>query len=200
MNLKQVIPYSKTIQFKTDIYEINAISIDYELNVKEKEIYGDFILSGEYKESEICVNVEKFLYRIPFIIEYLNPIINDTVEFSISNFEYEINKNELIANIEVTAEVEEAKIVIEDNEEIPVIIENNRENVLNENENVKSNILSYSDKDDVFTTYHVHIVREGETLDSIALKYNCNVSEIVLINKIENINIGDKLIISSNNE
>ena len=198
--MKQVIPYSKTIQFKTDIYEINAISIDYELNVKEKEIYGDFILSGEYKESEICVNVEKFLYRIPFIIEYLNPIINDTVEFSISNFEYEINKNELIANIEVTAEVEEAKIVIEDNEEIPVIIENNRENVLNENENVKSNILSYSDKDDVFTTYHVHIVREGETLDSIALKYNCNVSEIVLINKIENINIGDKLIISSNNE
>lgn len=48
---------------------------------------------------------------------------------------------------------------------------------------------------DEFITYHVHIVREGDTLDSIASKYGCTIDLIKEYNDIETLEIKNKLII-----
>ena len=48
---------------------------------------------------------------------------------------------------------------------------------------------------DNYYTYKVYIVREGDTIESICNKYNVDISNIKEYNNIENINIGDKIII-----
>lgn len=48
---------------------------------------------------------------------------------------------------------------------------------------------------DEFITYHVHIVREGDTLDSIANKYGCTIDLIKEYNNVETLEIKSKLII-----
>ena len=204
--MRQLIPYKKVIDLKNNIYEITTISLEHELNIKDDEILGDFIISGEYKNSEVSVNPEKFLHRIPFSIEYANRFDKDSVDFSINNFEYEVENNNLIVNIEVSVDVKELEIPYSDPLDIP--IPSSRENELNINmtkevekkEHLDSSLLNKSDSDDVFVTYHVHIVRENETLETISLKYNVNSTLISELNKIDTANIGQKLIIPISNE
>ena len=48
---------------------------------------------------------------------------------------------------------------------------------------------------DEFITYHVHIIREGETLETIASKYGTTVEIIKEYNSIESLELKAKLII-----
>lgn len=48
---------------------------------------------------------------------------------------------------------------------------------------------------ETYTTYHVHIVREGDNLEGILLKYKVSKEEVEVYNDIENLKLGDKLII-----
>ena len=50
-------------------------------------------------------------------------------------------------------------------------------------------------EDDNFVTYHVHIVRENDTIETICAKYSAQIESIKNINDIEEINLGDKIII-----
>ena len=49
--------------------------------------------------------------------------------------------------------------------------------------------------DDTFVTYHIHIVKESETLESVCALYNVQPSFISEYNKIDSITIGDKILI-----
>ena len=51
------------------------------------------------------------------------------------------------------------------------------------------------DSDDTFVTYHIHIVKENETIESVCAKYNVSASLINEYNNIENITLGDKILI-----
>jgi len=59
----------------------------------------------------------------------------------------------------------------------------------------KSIILDNTMEDDTYVTYHVHIVREGDTLESIAMKYNVPVELIKEYNHFEALELKSKLII-----
>ena len=52
--------------------------------------------------------------------------------------------------------------------------------------------------DDTFVTYHIHIVKESETLESISKIYNITTNDILEYNNIDSISIGDKIVIPSN--
>ena len=47
--MKMSIPYEKEIVFNTKIAEITSISLEYEANVLDDDIEGEFIVSGDYK-------------------------------------------------------------------------------------------------------------------------------------------------------
>lgn len=66
--------------------------------------------------------------------------------------------------------------------------------ISNENNNINSNI---SNNDD-YVTYRVYVVREGDSVDSILSKYNVSKEMLGDYNDLENINVGDKLIIPTN--
>lgn len=64
-------------------------------------------------------------------------------------------------------------------------------NVIYENKNLKNGDLVIVEN----CNYIIHIVLPGETLDSIAQKYNTTIDDIINKNKIKNIFIGQQVII-----
>ena len=88
--MKMSIPYEKEIVFNTKIAEITSISLEYEANVLDEDIEGEFIVSGDYKIHELSVNKEPFKYRIPFSVSLTDDIIRDSIKYDINNFTYEV--------------------------------------------------------------------------------------------------------------
>ena len=64
-------------------------------------------------------------------------------------------------------------------------------------EDAKDMILNSTSKDDEYVTYHVHIVKESETIESICKLYEVSSSLVNEYNDISNVSVGDKLIIPS---
>ena len=113
-----VIPYTKEIVFKTKIAEISSISLEHEMNINDTELLGNFIVSGDYKSHELSVNKEEFSYTLPFSIEITENIDLDTIDFSITDFSYEIKgDNTLKVFIEFSVLASEKEIVIPESKE-----------------------------------------------------------------------------------
>lgn len=230
-----IVPYEKEIVFNTKIKEICSISLEYEANVLDEELSGDFILIGDYKIHELSVNKEPFKYRIPFSIELSDNIIRDSIKHDINNFTYEIiDDDTLKVNIEfnITYEVVEDKIkeeeklekqentleekeVKEDSEEseeriniptldIPVdIIENKEEKEKEFTEaNTPNNIILNNSLNTVntYVTYHIHILDDGESIDSISLKYNIPIDVLKEYNDNIKWEKGSKVLIPENSD
>ena len=65
------------------------------------------------------------------------------------------------------------------------------------NKNIDNNFNIFQDIDnsDTYVTYHVYIVKEGDTIDTIMEKYSVKKESLSLYNNIEDIKVGTKLII-----
>ena len=72
------------------------------------------------------------------------------------------------------------------------IEEDTSTNIENNINNLTQNIINNENK---YYTYKVYIVREGDTIDTICNKYNVKIEDLIDYNDIENISIGDKVII-----
>lgn len=231
-----IIPYTKEIPFSTKIREITSISLEHEMNINNGEILGNFIVSGEYKAHELSINKESFEHVLPFSIDLNERVIEDTVEFNITDFSYEIlNDNVLKVMIEFTVQGEEneeieEEIFVEPEEEVfeeieiitprevieETIVENDelREEKIEEvvpeiveeepviKEDIERDVVdnpmvneTISKAVDTYKTYHIHIVKEGDTLDMICEKYKSSKDILTEYNDLSEIIPGDKLII-----
>lgn len=224
-----IVPYEKEIVFNTKIKEICSISLEYEANVLDEELSGDFILVGEYKVHELSVNKEPFKYRIPFSIELSDDIIRDSIKHDINNFTYEIvDEDTLKVNIEfnITYEVVEDKVkkeeieeqekkneVEEDTEErinipsldIPVdtiLPKEEKEDNKIEEPNTPDNIVLNNSLNTIntYVTYHIHILDDGESIDSISLKYNVPTDVLKEYNDNVKWEKGSKVLIPENSD
>jgi len=249
------IPFESAIEFKTRISEITKMSLEHDFNVNDRVVLGNFYVSGEYKIHEVSINKESFNYTLPFTVELREDIKNDTVEFNIEDFSYEVIKdNTLKVNIEYSlqAEVEEElfervneeeleselayideflseapndkvkndicdvsenpeevcerqkeinlEISLEDAEKTKeeVMVEEELEELEKERitkEEEKTIMETIKNSDDTFVTYHIHIVKESESMESICAKYNVSSSLISEYNNIDSMTIGDKILI-----
>ena len=86
--MKSVIPFTKTLEFKTKISEITSISLEREFKIGNGEISGNLFVTGEYKSHDISANVLPFSYKIPFTIEVPDNIKEDDV--------YELSMNKTV--------------------------------------------------------------------------------------------------------
>lgn len=214
--MKQTIPYNEKIVFKTKIAEVSSISLEHEYNVDNQEINGDFIISGDYKVHDVSVNKDPFLYRLPFSVTMPDNFEMETLEFEVRDFTYDVvDGDTLSVNIEFSVEgeeipqpeikeeprkeeIKEPEIIFEEVEDKPVLedlIEETEQEERVDNETQETIIDSLKVEDDNFVTYHVHIVRENDTIETISAKYSAQIESIKNINDIEEINLGDKIII-----
>ena len=196
-----IIPYTKEITFDSKIAEVDSISLEHEMNVNESEILGNFIVSGEYKTHELSANKEPFEEVIPFSIDLPNNIDKDTINFEITDFTYEIEKDyilKVIIEVSLKAkelEIEEKDIIEEQLEREDEIFVKPEEKVIS-NEEVREEKEETRDSlDDEYITYHVHVYKEGENLENICSKYNSNINILKDYNDITNLKTNDKIII-----
>lgn len=62
---------------------------------------------------------------------------------------------------------------------------------------VKSLFDKIDDSDETYSTYHVYIVREGDSIEHITAKYGVTHEELSLYNDLSDFKIGDKVIVPS---
>lgn len=176
--MQKIIPFKKEVIFKTNIEEIVSISLDNQLKLEDNAIKGNFIIEGVYSDTE--AHKEPFKIEIPYL-NHLEDIYDTThAKTDIDDFYYEIELNKLLVNIDVSVDNLEEKSLIETRD-----IEDDIETIL-ETKQIES---------DSYMTYRVYIVREGDTIESIIERYQVTLESIAKYNTINNIKIGDKLII-----
>ncbi len=211
--MKNIIPYTKELEFKSKIAEICSVSLEHELEIGDTEITGNFIVSGEYKSHEISVNKESFSFKLPFSVEVTENILKDTIDFEITDFTYEmVSDTKLRVDIEfmVTAdekkmEEETIKEEQENNEvrdavieEIDDLFKDEEEPIEEERMDEESQELilnSVPQTEDEFASYHIHIVSESETVESICAMYQTDIETLNEYNMFDTLTEGDKLII-----
>lgn len=214
--MKKIVPFKKEINFKTNLYEITSISLDHELNLDGYTIKGNLVISGSYKINDVSVNVEEFKYNIPVNIEMSNNYLLDDLKFDIEDFYYEIIDNNILSvNIEVLIDNLKEAPVMEDvkhpiilEEEITPVnfevtnleVDEDNNSSRFETSDVKSLFNNFDDSNETFSTYRICIVKENDTLESIILNYGITSELLSEYNDINDIKIGDKLIIPSINE
>lgn len=225
--MKNIIPFKKDVIFKTNLSEITSISLENTLNLKDDTISGDFIVSGEYKVSDKSTTVEPFELKLPFEIVLDDRFSTEKATIDIDDFYYEIiNDNVLSISIDVLVDHLSEKPLVETEELVDVTpvrfninseddeMENIEERCIepeeiiderdNDKEEVKDKINSIFNNNaldgDVYVTYNVFILREGDTLDSIMEKYNVSEEELKKYNDLSNLQLGDKIIIPNSYE
>ena len=201
--MKKIVPFEKEIFFKTNIAEIISIALDHELDIKNCNIDGKFIVSGEYKILSESINNEKFNYELPFNVNIDEKYKIDKANIEIDDFYYEIiNDNVLKINIDILIDNLEEKDIYEkklitDEEEIEAAKERCIEEEVKEKcieEEVKHNIFNI-DQEETYKSYTIYIVRENDTLEEILKKYNVSKELLEQYNDLTEIKIGQKLII-----
>lgn len=219
--MKSIVPYSKEIKFDKKISEIFSISLEHEIHINDTEIEGNFIVSGEYKSHPVSINKDDFSYKLPFSVDVTDNIIKDSIEFEITDFNYEILNDEILkVDIEfsVTAMEEDEKDVsnelldrdtmieeinelfLPEEDDLEKLEERKEEDERLDQESAELILDSASNKEDEYTTYYIHLVKEGDTIESIVSMYQTDLSIIKKYNSIETLNVGDKILIPTVDE
>ena len=205
--MREIIPLKKDIVFKSKIGALSNINLDHDYKIGEDVVSGTIALSGTYKMTEASVVEDDFFYTIPFSIAITDKIKKDTIKIEIDDFKYDIDNYTLKVNIdlEFSCEKEENSEIIDSTddyieENINNIETNNINTELNINseiQNITNNIINTDNK---YYTYKIYVVKEEDTIESICSKYNISYEELKDYNDLENINIGDKIVIPSFDE
>ena len=202
--MKKTVPLKKELKLKTNIAEIVSISLDHELNLEDRVVKGNLIISGSYKMNDTSVNTEEFKYNIPVNIEMSDRYNLDNMIIDIEDFYYEIvNNNLLSVSIEIGLDkIEEVLPPFKyEEEKVEAVVK--EENLPKENmsridtEDVKNLFENFDDTNETYATYRICIVKESDTVESIILKYNVTKEILEQYNDLSDIKIGDKLIIPS---
>lgn len=176
-NFNYTLPFSVT--YRDDLIketlEFNIEDFRYEVVDNNKlKVFIEYSLKGEIKEEELFERVDesKLESELAYIDNFLD---ND----GIVNEELDEKDND---NIKEEPEVKEE------------IKDEQKEERLSETEE-KTIMETIKNSDDTFVTYHIHVVKESENIESICAMYNVNKNFLSEYNNIDNITIGDKILI-----
>ncbi len=208
--MKEIIPIKKDIIFKTKIFEVTSINLEHDYKILDDIVEGTLYLSGTYKMTEASIIEEDFVYNIPFSIAISKRINKDTIKIEIDDFKYNTTKD--IMKVDISLELtcdeekqEEIKIedddikfnnyiddyFKEDDKDIQITEKEEEINIENNIDNLTKTIIN----DNKYYTYKVYIVRQGDTIESICNKYNVKIEDLLEYNVLDNISLGDKIII-----
>lgn len=159
--------------FAYDMVEDSKIKVNIELELEGEEQEG---VEEEIEEEKPEVDSEEIL-----------KMLEETKEKEDSSFDEERNHEEEEEKTEEGSEEKDSAIAKEDV----------RDQNLKESEEM---IIANTQTEEEYTTYHIHMIKEGETVETICTMYNSNLALLGEYNDLTNITPGEKLIIPSDNE
>ena len=174
---------SITLEISDFAYEMEEnskikVSIELELFGEEKEI--------EEEEDEDITPIEVDGEEIVKMLE------------EASEKEKEMEKED---RAEPEEELSEEETMKEEKEEAPAdTVDETREETEEDMTSENVIITGASNTPDEYTTYHIHIVKEGETIETICTMYNSNLSLLNDYNDLSEVSKGMKIIIPENDE
>ena len=168
--LKDSIEFEVT-DFTYEILGDNILKVDIEFSVSAEEMALEEIEEEAEEEKEEEVNREA-------MIEEINDLLEETEENRENEKEIEIEKN-----------------ILEEKEDAPIIEEKRLDQ-----ESADLILNSATDKEDEYTTYSIHLVKPGDTIESIIATYQTDLTILKQYNILENLNVGDKILIPSIDE
>ena len=174
---------SITLEISDFAYEMEEnskikVSIELELFGEEKEI--------EEEEDEDITPIEVDGEEIVKMLE------------EASEKEKETEKED---RAEPEEELSEEETTKEEKEEAPAdTVDETREEIEEDMTSENVIITGASNTPDEYTTYHIHIVKEGETIETICTMYNSNLSLLNDYNDLSEVSKGMKIIIPENDE
>ena len=189
----------------------SSVSVEpFELNIP-----FEIVIDDRFDTKKAVIDIDDFYYEIvnnnvlsisiDVLVDHLQekPIVEleDLVEvtpvrtvldFEEDNME-DIKEEKCIEEVNIK---EEEKRCIEEEDVLP------RKDFEKEEiqEKINSIFNNSTFTDEVYVTYNVFIIRDGDTLDSIMEKYNITQSELEKYNDLSNLQLGDKLIIPNSYE
>lgn len=180
--------------------EAFSFNIPFEVSIDEKYII-DKVIVDIYDFYYEIINNNVLALNIEVIVDRLRekPLIDEIIENGLEEVEKVKDEIELEEK-EKEKEIEE----IEEEEEIRKEAETNEleEREINENdvEITKSLFDNFDSRSETYMTYKVYIVREGDTLDVLIQNYGVSKEELEKYNNLNELNIGDRLIIPLNSD
>ena len=169
--------------------EISDFAYEMEENSKIK-VSIELELSGEEKDEE-----EEPEEEVTPVEVDSEEIVKMLEEESEKEKEEERKEQEDLPQEEIAKEKEETREAKEKIEEKETREETDEEMT---SENVI--ITGASNTPDEYTTYHIHIVKEGETIETICTMYNSNLALLNDYNDLSEVTKGTKIIIPENDE
>ncbi len=170
--MRQVIPFSKDIVFKTNIASITSISLEHEEKIKDGEVNGDFIILGDYKIHNDTTEKELFKYRLPFTTLIPDNIETSSVSIDIDNFTYETIEDDVLkVNIDFCIMGEEKEEPEDKREEVEEI---ERVEILNEEdiELVEEHESEGAEENEIMVPENIDEIYEA--IDDFMEKQNLN--------------------------
>ena len=172
-------------------------------------------LTTRIDRNSVDFSIEDFTYEIKN-----NDTLEVRLEYSVNALEEKEEPQEEVVEEEPLFERVEEDVTLEDMlDTIDEEVRDNTEEVKEEDtdkedamdtevvderevgEEEKNTIIdSINDADDAFVTYHIHIMKETDTIDSVCTKYNTTSNILSEYNDLSTVAIGDKLIIPDINE
>ena len=187
--MKQIIPFTKEIVFKSNIACITSISLEHEEKVYDHEINGEFIIYGDYKEHNDTTEKLNFKYRLPFTTIIPDNLDENTIKVDIDDFTYDnIEQDVIKVNIDFSIEGEEKEISNEDFDERP-------KSELLDFEEIDSDLSPFK-KENVFSSVECDYIEPERVIDdNIDVDDEASVDDNTIINNevnIDDININEK--------
>lgn len=173
-------------------------------------------LTTRIDRNSVDFSIEDFTYEIKN-----NDTLEVRIEYSVNALEEKEETKEEVVEEEPLFERVEEDVTLEDMlDTIDEEVRDNTEEVKEEGtdkedtmdtalideqrdvgEEEKNTIIdSINDADDAFVTYHIHIMKETDTIDTVCTKYNTTSNILSEYNDLSTVAIGDKLIIPDINE
>ena len=200
--MNNIIPFEKELDFHSKVSEIISISLEREYEIRDEEISGNLIVTGDYKSHEVSTNVIPFSFKIPFEIAITDNIDKETISLEISDFSYDMkDDSKIIVHVELMLVASEKEEIIERGEPffIPVEEDDNQEDNIEENVIVDSEDNNEVDNGE-YVSYKVHVVNKGESIESICSIYHVDKLLLEEYNDLNNVDVGMKIIIPSKDE
>lgn len=194
------------------------ISGDYKMNDSsintEPFIYGlpfNISINDYYEMDTIKIDIDDFKYEIineEILRVNIDVLLEGKVKVEQEEKQEEINpdviiearkdKDEIIdeyIGLEVEKmDIKEEKDLFKEESEVKEV-----SNEITSDKKATSIFENFSNNDEKYISYFVHIVRENDTLETISMKYNVSIDDIKQYNDIEN-TIPGKLIIPFSND
>ena len=95
--MRQVIPFVKDLDFKTNIYEVTSIALEHNLKLENNDsVVGEFKVNGKYRINDLSINEEDFVNSIPIDITLDDKYDASSMVIDIDNFYYEIINDDIL--------------------------------------------------------------------------------------------------------